>query len=134
MSEQITWTHVDKRVRKMHDDRGMLPIGNTDAEVAHAFLGWLQRENETLRSAGASLETKLAWTETSLRAAQNRPIKKAKTKERLAKLEKEVRRLSKMLEDPPIHLPFDIGKCANRHCQSKAREISPYCEKCEPDL
>lgn len=99
MSEQITWTHVDKLVRKMHDDRGMLPLGLTDAEVAHAFIGWLQRENETLRAAGASLESKLAWTETSLRAAQNRPVKKSKTKERLAKLEAAVAELQK----PPAH-------------------------------
>lgn len=95
MSEQITWTHVDKLVRKMHDERGMLPIGLTDAEVVHTFISWLQRENEMLRSAGASLESKLAWTETSLRAAQNRPVKKSKTKERLAKLEAAVAELQK---------------------------------------
>lgn len=95
MSEQITWMHVDKLVRKMHDERGMLPVGLTDAEVAHAFIGWLARENETLGSAGASLESKLARTETSSREAQNRPVKKSKTKERLAALEKAVAKLQK---------------------------------------
>jgi hypothetical protein len=36
--------------------------------------------------------------------------------------------------EPPKKIPFTIGKCASRKCGRSAREISPYCEGCEPDL
>lgn len=133
MAEQITWTHVDKMVRKMHDERGMLPIGLTDAEVTYNLIKYLQRNARILAVQKAQVETELVRTETRLRAVQDNPIKKSKTKQRLAKLEKEVERLS-AIHPQVLEMPFTIGKCANKHCLDKAREISPYCEKCEPDL
>lgn len=128
MSEQITWTHVDKLVRKMHDERGMLAIGLTDAEVAHAFIQWLARQNEKLFQNGTQLEQRCDSLGIQLMQAKNAP--KSKTKQRLHDLEAAVAELQKQ----PMHPPFAIVRCANKHCLSKAREISPYCEKCEPDL
>lgn len=41
--------------------------------------------------------------------------------------------IKELNEGQPV-LPFKIGPCANKRCSAKSREISPYCEKCEPDL
>lgn len=93
MLEQITWTHVDKMVRKMLEDKGQIACGSTDAEVTYDCIRSLRRQLRILEVQKEQVETKLAWTETQLRAAQDNPVKKSKTKERLAKLECQVSRL-----------------------------------------
>lgn len=98
MSEQITWTHVDKLVRQMLDDRMQMPCGKTDAEVAYDFIKFLGRQ---VNSLDGDLETKdanllrlraqLETTQRQLSEARSEP--KGKTKARLAKLETQVSRL-----------------------------------------
>ena len=96
MSEQITWTHVDKLVRKMHDDKGMLPIGLTDAEVAHAFIKWLDRRNGDLIRQTEQMDERCDRLEVELMKLRNAP--KSKTKQRLAKLEEQVQEITEKLE------------------------------------
>lgn len=91
MNQQITWTHVDQLVRRMHEDRGLLPLGLTDAEVAHSFIKWLQAENETLRRGGEAQEKRADWAENALKALQSKPT--GKTKKRLTALEAKVEEL-----------------------------------------
>jgi hypothetical protein len=98
MSEQITWTHVDKLVRKMHDNRGMLPIGLTDAEVAHAFIKFLERSlqqseicAESRGASMASLKRELDYANRQLAEALAK--KPGKIKQRLEILECQVSRL-----------------------------------------
>lgn len=97
MSEQITWTHVDKLVRKMHDNREMLPTGLTDAEVAYSFIKFLERSlqqseicAESRGASMASLKRELDTTRGQLDVALTKP---SKTKQRLAKLEEQVAKL-----------------------------------------
>jgi hypothetical protein len=91
MSEQITWTHVDKLVRKMHDEKGMLPVGLTDAEVAHAFIKWLDRRNGDLIRQTEQMDERCDQLEVELMKLRNAP--KSKTKQRLAALESAVAEL-----------------------------------------
>jgi hypothetical protein len=100
MSEQITWTHVDKLVRKMHDEYGMLPLGATDAEVAHAFIKWLERENGKLSQNDTMLERRCAQLEVELMKLRNAP--KSKTKQRLSALETAVEELQARVERPHL--------------------------------
>jgi hypothetical protein len=67
-------------------------------EVAHAFIGWLQRSNETLIKAAQDLQNQLdirtadcLYTKQALEQACSGS--KGKTKQRLAKLETQVSRL-----------------------------------------
>ncbi|MNC10422.1 hypothetical protein D3C87_1102620 [compost metagenome] len=92
MSEQITWTHVDKLVRKMHDEEGLLPVGNTDAEIAYNFVKFLMnvrtKAEQDYRRASEryySREGELMRLEQQLKAEREKPA--GKTKQRLAKLE-----------------------------------------------
>lgn len=91
MSEQITWTHVDKLVRKMHDEKGMLPIGMTDAEVAHAFIKWLDRRNGDLIRQTEQMDERCDRLEVELQKLRAAP--KSKTKKRLEALEEQVKDL-----------------------------------------
>lgn len=102
MNEQITWTHVDKLVRKMHDNRGMLPIGLTDAEVAHAFIKFLERSLQQseicAESRGASMASlKRELDSTRQQLAEALTTKPGKTKQRLAKLEEQMEHLSRYI-------------------------------------
>lgn len=96
MSEQITWTHVDKLVRKMHDERGMLPIGLTDAEVAHSFIGWLDRRNANLILDAQRMDERCDRLEVELLKLRTAP--KSKTKQRLANLEGQIKEIAEKLE------------------------------------
>lgn len=130
----ITWTHVDKLVRDMHDTEGLLPVGNTDAEITYNFIKFLANVRTKAEREYSSMRASLLVKDEQLMIAeQNRRAKSPKTKERVTTLEKEVERLAAMLDKCPA-IPFAIGRCANKHCGSQAREISPYCSKCEPDL
>lgn len=91
MSEQITWTHVDKLVREMHDERGMLPVGLSDAEVAYAFIKWMNRRNADLIRETERMDERCDRLEVELLELRNAP--KSKTKQRLATLECQVARL-----------------------------------------
>lgn len=91
MSEKITWTHVDKLVRKMHDEKGMLPIGMTDAEVAHAFVKWLDRRNGDLIRQTEQMDERCDRLEVELQKLRTAP--KSKTKKRLGALEEQVKDL-----------------------------------------
>lgn len=51
--------------------------------------------------------------------------------ERLVQLEQLQRKADGVSQAP---LPFTVGKCLNKHCKADARDISPYCGNCEPDL
>lgn len=96
MSEQITWTHVDKLVRDMHDERGMLPVGMSDAEVAHAFIKWLDRRNGDLIRQAEQMDERCDRLEVELMKLRNAP--KSKTKQRLANLEGKVQEIAEKLE------------------------------------
>lgn len=85
MSEQITWTHVDKLVRDMHDEKGMLPIGLTDAEVAYSFLKWIDRTSADIQRDAATLLDHCERLEVEVHKLRNAP--KSKTKKRLELLE-----------------------------------------------
>lgn len=101
MSEQITWTHVDKLVRQMLDDRMQMPCGKTDAEVAYDFIKFLGRQ---VNSLDGDLETKVAnllRLRAQLETTQQqlaRTTKPGKTKTRLAKLEEQMADLQQRLE------------------------------------
>jgi hypothetical protein len=91
MSEQITWTHVDKLVRKMLDDRGQLACGGNDAEVALVFIKFLGR---SLNQAEISVDSRgatIASLQRQLKEAQ--AVRPGKTKKRIDALEKAVREL-----------------------------------------
>lgn len=96
MSEQITWTHVDKLVRKMLDDRMQMPCGSSDAEVAYDFVKFLDR---CLEDAERDVGVKLSLIEVLHREiAQLKNKPKSKTKQRLANLEGQVKEISEKLE------------------------------------
>ncbi|MNP72814.1 hypothetical protein D3C76_1694380 [compost metagenome] len=75
----------------MHDEKGMLPIGMTDAEVAHAFIKWLDRRNEDLIRQTERMDERCDRLEVELMKLRNAP--KSKTKQRLAALEAAVAEL-----------------------------------------
>jgi hypothetical protein len=91
MSEQITWTHVDKLVRKMHDERGMLQSGMNDAEVTYTMIKFLDRQTRTFSQSNEELEARCERLEVEVHKLRNAP--KSKTKQRLEKLECQVSRL-----------------------------------------
>lgn len=98
MSEQITWTHVDKLVRKMLEDRVQMACGNTDAEVAYDFIKFLGRNlnqaeicAESRGASMASLKRELESTRQQLSEALT--AKPSKTKQRLSALEEQVKDL-----------------------------------------
>lgn len=108
----------------------MLPIGTGDAEVTYNYLKYVESRLEMAeRLAAVRLET-LGTLDAKLKIAEAKPAKVGKTKRRLDALEKAVAEL----QPKPEYLPFTVGQCANKHCGSPARDISPYCSKCEPDL
>lgn len=84
----ITWTHVDKLVRDLHDARGMLPTGSTDAEVAHAFIKWLSNQYEIAEESLDGRDRELLTLRQQLSEAT--PIKLGKTKQRLSVLEAKI--------------------------------------------
>lgn len=93
MSEKITWTHVDKRVREICEERGILPIGDSDAEVAHSLIKFL---NGRLRSVENSLticQDSYARACDSLQQEITKGVSSGKTKKRLAALEAKVEEL-----------------------------------------
>lgn len=87
----ITWTHVDKLVRDMHDERGMLPTGATDAEVAHAFIKWQEKQREAVLSRLEERDREIVQLRYQLDAMKVKPVRK--TKQRLALLESTVAEL-----------------------------------------
>jgi len=92
MSEQITWTHVDKLVRKMLDDRMQMACGNTDAEVAYDFVKFLERsttslENDLTEHKREALTLKAQLETTREQLAEALTTKPGKTKKRLELLE-----------------------------------------------
>lgn len=93
MSQKITWTHVDRYVREMHDHRGMLETGMSDAEVTLSYIKFIERQlrknEETLQIRSEALDAKCH--ELRAIAAQCQPV--GKTKQRLAKLEAAVQEL-----------------------------------------
>ncbi|MBP3864204.1 MAG: hypothetical protein J6F32_06950 [Pseudomonas sp.] len=91
----ITWTDVDKLVRKMHEDRGMLPCGSTDAEVAHAYLKYLQRSYRLLEVQKEQVKNRLAAATAQKEKLEQELLdrKPNKTKQRLAVLESTVAEL-----------------------------------------
>lgn len=98
MTQTITWTHVDKLVRKMHDEEGLLPVGNTDAEIAYNFVKFLMnvrtKAEQDYRRASEryyAREGELMRLEQQLKAERDKP--QGKTKQRLAKLEAAVAEL-----------------------------------------
>jgi hypothetical protein len=94
MSEQITWTHVDKLVRKMHDERGMLQSGMNDAEVTYTMIKFLDRQTRTFSQSNEELEARCGALEVQLmRAKEAQVLPKGKTKQRLAILEERVGQL-----------------------------------------
>ncbi|MNP45013.1 hypothetical protein D3C76_1389030 [compost metagenome] len=122
MSEQITWTHVDKLVRKMHDEKGMLPIGLTDAEVAHAFIGWLERRNANLILDAQQMDERCDRLEVELMKLRNAP--KSKTKQRLEALEKAVEELQGK-PSAPVYGPR--GQCSVHGCLDPATTPDGLC-------
>jgi hypothetical protein len=70
MSEQITWTHVDKLVRKMHDERGMLQSGMNDAEVTYTMLKFLDRQTRAFSLSNEELEARCGALEAQLMHAK----------------------------------------------------------------
>lgn len=98
MSEQITWTHVDKMVRKMLDDRGMLQTGMNDAEVTYNLIKYMQRHERVLELAKEQVENTLA-NERRMGDVLKKEIldlksSKGRTKKRLDKLEQQVEKLN----------------------------------------
>jgi len=99
MSEQITWTHVDKLVRKMHDERGMLPIGLTDAGVTHDFIKWQERNRDILLAKLEQRDRDIVQLHNQLSALEEKArTPKSKTKQRLSALEAAVEELQDRLE------------------------------------
>lgn len=87
MSEQITWTYVDRYVRDAHDKRGMLPMGPTDADCTLSYIKWLERTLETQERATIAASTRCDRLVGEL-AELKRPLKKSK--QRIADLEENV--------------------------------------------
>jgi hypothetical protein len=94
MAEQITWTHVDKLVRKMHEERGMLPTGLTDAEITYSFIKWQERQRSILLLRLEQQDCEAVQLRNQVRAL----APKSKTKQRLAILEAAVEDLQAKLE------------------------------------
>lgn len=99
-AEQITWTHVDKLVRDMHDEEGLLPVGNTDAEIAYNFVKFLmnvrtkaEKDYQRASERYYSREGELMRLEQQLKAEREKPL--GKTKQRLKDLEEAVADLRK---------------------------------------
>lgn len=84
----ITWTHVDKLVRDMHDERGMLPTGATDAEVAHAFIKWQEKQREHVLRRLEESDREIVQLRYQLDATKVKPVRK--TKQRLSVLEAKI--------------------------------------------
>jgi hypothetical protein len=97
MSEQITWTHVDRYVRDAHDKRGMLPMGPTDADCTLSYIKWLERMLDTQSTNGDRTVEELRRTRVELERvkANSRPLKKSK--QRIADLEENVEILRRHL-------------------------------------
>jgi hypothetical protein len=96
MSEQITWTHVDKLVRKMHDDKGMLPVGATDAEVTHAFIKWLSGRFNSVENERDVCRLNLEQMRQRVIELESRKV--GKTKQRLKDLENQFERILEKLD------------------------------------
>lgn len=88
MSEQITWTHVDRYVRDAHDNRGMLPIGPTDAGCALAYIKWLERTLEHTEKAMEQVGIRCDRAEAEIVRIKAAP---KKSKQRIADLEENVK-------------------------------------------
>lgn len=88
MSEQITWTHVDRYVRDAHDKRGVRPMGPTDADCTLDYIKWLERTLAQKERTVAVRTELLATTRRQLAEAKSRPLKKSK--QRIADLEENV--------------------------------------------
>lgn len=109
MPEQITWTHVDKLVRKMLDERGMLQSGVNAAEVTYNLIKFLERSLTQAELCADSRGATVASLQRQLKEAQQAP-KLGKTKQRLDALEKEVNRIRKTLAYLP---PVAREKCCD---------------------
>lgn len=138
MSEQITWTHVDKLVRKMLDDRMQMACGTTDAEVTYNMIKFLERSLSQAELCAQSLGATNSALQRQLKEAQQAP-KLGKTKQRLAKLEAAVAELQKQPGHnfiPAFHegLAKAAGCCAKDGCDVPKGRNSHYCDKCERDL
>jgi len=93
MSQQITWTHVDKYVREMHDHRGMLETGMTDAEVTLSYIKFIERQLQKAEDALIRKDDDIQRTRVELEAVKTRAMQPGKTKQRLAALEIAVQEL-----------------------------------------
>lgn len=91
MSEQITWTHVDKLVREQLERRQMIGTGATDAEVAYEFVKFLCRAETRLTETVRVRTDMLEASRGELKTLLGQP--KSKTKQRLAVLEAAVAEL-----------------------------------------
>lgn len=103
MVNTITWTHVDKLVRDLHDKEGLLPSGNTDAEITYNFIKFLMNvrtkaEQHYSRASDRyfSREGEIMRLEHQLKAEQAKPL--GKTKQRLKELEEEVARIRRVVD------------------------------------
>lgn len=88
MTQIITWTHVDRLVRDMYDERGMLPVGATDAEVAHAFIKWQEKQRGIVLRDLEERDREIVQLRYQLEAMKAKPLRK--TKERLAEIEENI--------------------------------------------
>lgn len=80
---KITWTNVDAVSRKILEDRGILPSGATDAEVALSLIGFLDRSLRASDENRFQLQASVDRLGRQL-AAQCSP---GKTKDRVSALE-----------------------------------------------
>lgn len=90
MSEQITWTHVDRYVRDAHDKRGMLPMGPTDADCTLSYIKWLERALETQERATMAASTRCDRLVGELESVKANSLPVKKSKQRIADLEENV--------------------------------------------
>ena len=99
MAEQITWTHVDKLVRQLHSEAGLMRVGTTDAEVAYNFVKFLSSARTKAENTALKLSEYLMESERRARNLDHRlslaqqETAKGKTKQRLAILEEQVAKL-----------------------------------------
>lgn len=129
MSEQITWTHVDKLVRKMLDERGMLARAMNDAEVTYDLIKFLERSlhqseicADSRGALMASLKRELDSTRQQL--AEALTTKPSKTKKRLDALEKAVRDLQ---NKPDVSDKQCAASNSHNDCHRNALVGSMYC-------
>lgn len=98
MPNKITWTHVDRVSRQILENRGMLAVGATDAEVTCSLIAYLERSLTLKEEAFQGRMSEIDRLRHQVEQL-SRVVPKSKTRQRLAALEEAVAELRHRLGD-----------------------------------